>query len=172
MHVVTLTGRWTTGRGATPWGVLMRIRAALPALAGAVALTGTFLLSTPAQAAGGVTIYHVWFDSPGSDNRSNASLNAEWVQIKNTSSASISLKGWILKDVSNHRYTFPNVKIGAHKTMKVHTGSGRDTAGDKYQNRRAYVWNNTSDTAALTKANGGKVDACSWTTRDPSDKYC
>ncbi|MDX3756110.1 lamin tail domain-containing protein [Streptomyces sp. AK02-04a] len=150
----------------------MRIRAALPALAGAVALTGTFLLGTPAHAAGGVTIYHVWFDSPGSDNRSNASLNAEWVQIKNTSSTAISLKGWILKDVSNHRYTFPNVKIAAHKTMKVHTGSGRDTAGDTYQNRRAYVWNNTSDTATLTKANGGKVDACSWTTRDPSDKYC
>ncbi|MCX4407619.1 lamin tail domain-containing protein [Streptomyces sp. NBC_01340] len=150
----------------------MRIRAALPALAGVVALTGTFLLGTPAQAAGGVTIHHVWFDSPGSDNRSNASLNAEWVQIKNTGSGAISLKGWILKDVSNHRYTFPDVKIGAGKTMKVHTGSGRDTAADKYQNRRAYVWNNTSDTATLTKANGSKVDACSWTTRDPSDKYC
>ncbi|MGW3847045.1 lamin tail domain-containing protein [Streptomyces fagopyri] len=150
----------------------MRIRAALPALAGAVALTGTFLLSTPAQAAGGVTIHHVWFDSPGSDNRSNASLNGEWVQIKNTGSTSVSLKGWILKDVSNHRYTFPSVSIGAGRTMKVHTGSGTDTTADKFQHRRAYVWNNTSDTATLTKAGGSKVDSCSWTTRDPSDKYC
>ena len=149
----------------------VRIRAAVPALAGAALLTGT-LLSTPAQAAGGVTVYHVWFDSPGSDDRSNASLNAEWVQIKNTSGSAVSLKGWVLKDLSNHRYVFEDVKIGAHKTMKVHTGRGTDTASNKFQNRRAYVWNNTSDTATLTKASGTKVDSCSWTTRDPSDKYC
>ncbi|MGW0884929.1 lamin tail domain-containing protein [Streptomyces sp. NPDC002671] len=149
-----------------------RIRAALPAaLAGAALLTGT-MLSTPAQAAGGVQIYHVWFDSPGADNRSNGSLNAEWVQIKNTSGSAISLGGWVLKDASNHRYVFPNVRIGAGKYMKIHTGIGSDTGSDKYQDRRAYVWNNDADTATLTKANGTRVDSCSWTTRDPSDKYC
>ncbi|MFF4042125.1 lamin tail domain-containing protein [Streptomyces sp. NPDC001816] len=149
----------------------VRIRAALPALAGAALLTGT-LLSTPAQAAGGVHIHHVWFDSPGPDNRSNTSLNAEWVQIKNSGSSAVSLKGWILKDASNHKYVFPNVKIGAGKYMKIHTGSGSDTASNKYQGRRAYVWNNDKDTATLTKASGTKVDSCSWTTRDPSDVYC
>jgi hypothetical protein len=75
-------------------------------------------------------------------------------------------------DASNHRYTFLNVKIGAGKTMKVRTGRGTNTAANKYQNRRAYVWNNTSDTAKLSKASGTRVDSCSWTTRDPSDKYC
>ncbi|MGW0827329.1 lamin tail domain-containing protein [Streptomyces sp. NPDC002845] len=149
----------------------MRIRAALPALAGAVALTGT-LLSSPAEAAGGVIIYRVYFDSPGADNRSNASLNGEWVQIKNTKSRAVSLRNWVLKDASNHRYTFKNVKIGAGKTMKVRTGRGSDTATNKYQNRRAYVWNNTSDTATLIRSSGTKADSCSWTTRDPSDKYC
>lgn len=150
----------------------MRIRrTALPALAGAVALTGA-VLSTPAEAAGGVVIRHVWFDSPGSDTGSNASLNGEWVEIKNTSSASISLNGWILKDVANHKYTFANLRIGAGKTMKVHTGKGTNTGASKFQNRRAYVWNNTSDTATLTRANGAKVDTCKWTTSDPSDKWC
>ncbi|MGW3951998.1 lamin tail domain-containing protein [Streptomyces sp. NPDC004752] len=150
----------------------MRVRATLPAaLAGAALLTGT-LLSTPAQAAGGVTIHHVWFDSPGSDNGSNASLNGEWVQLKNTSRSAVSLKGWVLKDAANHKYVFPNLRIGAGKTVKVHTGKGSDTASHTYQNRRAYVWNNTSDTATLTKASGAKVDSCSWTTRDPSDKWC
>ncbi|GGS88061.1 lamin tail domain-containing protein [Streptomyces cinerochromogenes] len=149
----------------------VRIRAALPALAGAALLTGT-LLSTPAEAAGGVSIHHVWFDSPGSDNRSNKSLNAEWVQLRNTSGSAVSLKGWVLKDASNHKYVFPNVKIGAGKYLKIHTGSGSDTASDKYQDRRAYVWNNDRDTATLTRASGSKVDSCSWTTRDPSDKYC
>ncbi|MEV6588051.1 lamin tail domain-containing protein [Streptomyces acidicola] len=147
------------------------IRAALPALAGAVVLTGT-LLSAPAEAAGGVVIHRVYFDSPGTDDRSNTSLNAEWVQIKNTSSSAISLRNWVLKDASNHKYTFRDVKIGAGRTMKVRTGRGSDTAANKYQNRRAYVWNNTSDTATLTKANGTRADSCSWTTRDPSDKYC
>ncbi|WP_055493426.1 lamin tail domain-containing protein [Streptomyces sp. TP-A0356] len=150
----------------------MRIRAALPALAGTVALTATAFLATPAQAAGGVTIYHVWFDSPGKDDRSNKSLNAEWVQIRNNGSSAVALKGWILKDTSNHKYTFPNVKIGAHKLIKVHTGRGTNTATDLYQNRRAYVWNNTGDTATLTKPNGAKVSSCSWTRRDGSDKYC
>ncbi|MET9447536.1 lamin tail domain-containing protein [Streptomyces cinerochromogenes] len=149
----------------------VRIRAALPALAGAALLTGT-LLSTPAEAAGGVSIHHVWFDSPGSDNRSNKSLNAEWVQLRNTSGSAVSLKGWVLKDASHHEYVFPNVRIGAGKYLKIHTGSGSDTASDKYQDRRAYVWNNDKDTATLTRASGSKVDSCSWTTRDPSDKYC
>ncbi|MFF4751721.1 lamin tail domain-containing protein [Streptomyces sp. NPDC002514] len=150
----------------------MHLRATLPAaLVGAALLTGT-LLSTPAAAAGGVTIHHVWFDSPGSDNGSNASLNAEWVQLKNTSRSAVSVKGWVLKDAANHRYVFPDIRIGAGKTVKVHTGKGRNTASDRYQNRRAYVWNNTSDTATLTRASGAKVDSCSWTTRDPSDKWC
>ncbi|WP_210592829.1 lamin tail domain-containing protein [Streptomyces sp. GESEQ-35] len=151
----------------------MRIRAAfvVPALAGAMALTGS-VLSTPAQAAGGVVIRHVWFDSPGSDNGSNTSLNGEWVEIKNTSGAAISLKGWVLKDKANHRYVFPNVKIGKGKTMKVRTGKGSDTTANKYQDRGWYVWNNTSDTATLTRASGTKVDACSWTTANPSDKWC
>ncbi len=93
----------------------IRLRAALPALAGATLLAGT-LLSTPAEAAGGVRIHHVWFDSPGSDNRSNTSLNGEWVQIKNTGGSAVSLKGWVLKDASNHKYVFPNVKIAPGST--------------------------------------------------------
>ncbi|MEU3826272.1 lamin tail domain-containing protein [Streptomyces sp. SID161] len=149
----------------------VRLRAALPALAGAALVTGT-LLSTPAEAAGGVKIHHVWFDSPGSDNRSTKSLNGEWVQLRNTGRSAVSLKGWVLKDASNHRYVFPDVRIGAGKYLKVHTGSGSDTASDKYQDRRAYVWNNDRDTATLTRASGTKVSSCSWTTRDPSDKYC
>lgn len=156
-----------------PGGISMhkRIRAALPALAGAVALTGT-VLSSPAEAAGGVTIYRVYFDSPGKDTWTNTSLNGEWVQIRNTGKSAVSLKGWVLKDPDNHRYTFPDVKIGAGKYIKVRTGSGTDTTATKYQNRRAYVWNNTSDTATLLRAGGAKVDSCTWTTRDPSDKYC
>lgn len=142
------------------------------ALAGAALLTGA-ALATPAQAAGGgVMIYHVWFDSPGKDDRSNKSLNAEWVQIKNTGRTAVSLKGWVLKDTSSHRYTFKNVTIGAGKTMKIHTGTGKDTTADKFQNRRAYVWNNDGDTATLTRSSGAKVDSCTWTKRNKDHIWC
>ncbi|GGT46017.1 hypothetical protein GCM10010254_75820 [Streptomyces chromofuscus] len=119
-----------------------------------------------------MVIRHVWFDSPGSDTGADSSLNGEWVEIKNTGGSAISLRGWVLKDKANHTYVFPNVKIGAGKTLKVRTGVGSDTASNKYQDRGWYVWNNTSDTATLTKANGTRVDSCSWTTRDPSDTWC
>jgi hypothetical protein len=149
----------------------VRLRAALPALAGAALLTGT-LLSTPAQAAGGVRIHQVWYDSPGKDTRSNSSLNAEWVQIRNTGGTAVSLTGWVLKDASDHRYVFRSVSIGAGKYMKIHTGRGTDTATDKYQGRRAYVWNNDRDTATLTRSNGAKVSSCSWTKPGAGHTYC
>lgn len=152
-------------------GFFMRIRAALPALAGAVVLTGT-ILSTPAQAAGSVYIYEVYYDSPGSDGGSNASLNAEWVKIKNSTSSTVSLKNWKIKDATGHTYTFRDVKIGAGSTKKVHTGSGSDTASDKYWGSSWYVWNNTGDTAKLYKASGTKVDSCTWSSKGSGYKYC
>ncbi|MFM9443555.1 lamin tail domain-containing protein [Streptomyces acidiscabies] len=150
----------------------MRVKHLCAALGGAALLFGT-ALSTPAQAAGGgVELYHIWFDSPGKDTRTNASLNAEWVQLKNTSKKAVNVKGWVLKDASNHKYTFKNITVGPGKTVKIHTGSGKDTATDTFQNRKAYVWNNDGDTATLTKANGSKVDTCSWTKKTKDHKWC
>lgn len=57
------------------------------------------------QAAGLLRIYKIYYDSPGSDTRSNTSLNAEYVQVKNSTSRGVSLKGWTVSDASNHRYT-------------------------------------------------------------------
>lgn len=148
-----------------------RIRAALPALAGAVALTGT-LLSSPAEAAGRVYIYHVYYDSPGSDRGSNASLNAEWIRIKNTTSATVSLKGWKIKDKTGYTYTFGDVKVGAGNSKKVHTGKGTNDAYHKYWGHSWYVWNNTGDTATLYKASGTKADDCSWSSLGSGYKYC
>ncbi|MFD5077035.1 lamin tail domain-containing protein [Streptomyces sp. NPDC058371] len=149
----------------------MRIRAALPALAGAVALTGTFLGTAPAHAAGSVFIYEVYYNSPGSDHGSNASLNAEWVRVKNSTSAAVSLKNWKIKDNTGYTYTFGDVKVGAGHSKKVHTGVGTNNAYDKYWGRGWYVWNNTGDTAKLYKANGTKVDSCTWS-NSGSYKYC
>jgi hypothetical protein len=40
-----------------------------------------------------VIIYEVYYDSPGSDHGSHASLNAEWIIIKNTRSTTVALNG-------------------------------------------------------------------------------
>lgn len=136
------------------------------------ALTAAAVLAPaiPAQAAPAIGIYRVWYDSPGKDTRTNKSLNAEWVQIKNSSKTARSLKGWTLRDKSGHVYTFGAFTLKAGKTMKVHTGSGTNTAANRFQGRKAYVWNNTGDKATLKTASGGAVDSCSW--GKGVSKYC
>ncbi|MDP9868239.1 hypothetical protein J2S55_007505 [Streptosporangium brasiliense] len=44
----------------------------------------------------------VYYDSPGSDLRSNASLNGEYVVIKNTTRTAIDLAGWTLRDKTGY----------------------------------------------------------------------
>ncbi|GAA4606189.1 hypothetical protein GCM10023195_22040 [Actinoallomurus liliacearum] len=137
----------------------------------ALAVTATLFSALPAQAASSVQIYRVYYDSPGSDNRSNTSLNAEWVQIINRGSTSRSLTGWKLRDRTGYTYTFGSFRLGARKTVYVHTGRGTDTTKNRYWGRRAYVWNNTGDTAYLRSPSGSLIDKCSWGSSG-SSRYC
>ncbi|MFD7447174.1 lamin tail domain-containing protein [Streptomyces sp. NPDC059909] len=139
----------------------MKLRYATSAAALAAAVAGGLLTAAPAEAAGGVSIYRVYYNSPGTDNRSNTSLNAEWVQLYNSSTSAISIKDWKLRDAAGWTYTFTGT-IGAKSYVKVHTGKGTNTAGHRYWGRAAYVWNNTGDTAYLRKPTGTLVDSCSW----------
>lgn len=41
---------------------------------------------------------------------------------------------------------------------RIHTGQGRDTDSDLYQDRRHYVWDNRSDTATLRNDRGRFID--------------
>src|SRR5690349_4857523 len=72
----------------------------------AAAVTALGVMAAPAEAASAVQIYRVYFDSPGKDTRSNTSLNAEWVQLFNTSKTSRQLKGMKLRDRTGYTYTF------------------------------------------------------------------
>ncbi|MDX5569490.1 lamin tail domain-containing protein [Streptomyces sp. ID05-04B] len=109
-----------------------------------------------------VEISAVQADSPGRDDRSNRSLNKEWVELTNTTRQSVNLDGWTLTDDSGHRYTFNHYRLAARATVRIHTGDGRDTRTDLYQDRRAYVWNNDHDTATLRNDRGRLVDDESW----------
>ncbi|MFI7179736.1 lamin tail domain-containing protein [Streptomyces spororaveus] len=109
-----------------------------------------------------VEISRVQADSPGRDDRSNRSLNNEWVEITNTTRDGINLRGWTLRDSDGNRYRFDNVRIGARATIRIHTGNGRDTRTDLFQDRRNYVWDNGSDTATLRDDRGRTVDTETW----------
>jgi hypothetical protein len=99
-------------------------------------------------------ISSIQYDSPGTDRGSNASLNAEWVKITNSSGSAKTLTGWRLSDASGHVYKFPTVKLPAAASVKVHTGSGSNNTGNLYWRASSYIWNNTGDTATLRTASG------------------
>ncbi|MFF5490737.1 lamin tail domain-containing protein [Streptomyces virginiae] len=109
-----------------------------------------------------VEISRVQADSPGREDRSNRSLNAEWVEITNTTRDRINLRGWTLRDREGNRYRFDNVRIAPRATIRIHTGHGRDTRTDLFQDRRDYVWDNNSDTATLRDDRGRTVDTETW----------
>ncbi|MEV5158477.1 lamin tail domain-containing protein [Streptomyces sp. NPDC053728] len=113
----------------------------------------------PAQRSA-VVLGKVQYDSPGRDNGSNRSLNAEWVTVTNTSRHAVNLRGWTLSDESRRTYRF-DLRLPARSSVRVHTGVGRDTRHDVYQDRRNYVWDNR-DTATLRDNRGNKVDSKSW----------
>src|SRR4051794_11107241 len=90
--------------------------------ASAVLLTGA-LAATPAQAAPALRFHGAQCDSPGSDTRTNTSLNAEWISLINSGSSGVALKGWTIRDASRHVYTFGNVTIpGNGGRIWLHTG--------------------------------------------------
>jgi hypothetical protein len=112
----------------------------------------------------GIKIREIYFDSPGTDDGSNKSLNAEWVEIKNTGTVAKALTGWTLRDASGHVFKFPTFKLKPGKSVKVHTGKGSNSSTDLYWRSSSYIWNNDGDTATLKKKKSGTVASkCSYT---------
>ncbi|WP_327365707.1 lamin tail domain-containing protein [Streptomyces sp. NBC_01217] len=107
-----------------------------------------------------VVLGAIQYDSPGFDNGTNRSLNSEWVTVTNTSRYPVNLRGWTLSDESRNTYRF-NLWLAGRSSVRVHTGIGRDTSRDIYQDRRSYVWD-ANDTATLRDARGYRVDSTSW----------
>ncbi|MEV7130651.1 lamin tail domain-containing protein [Streptomyces sp. NPDC093260] len=151
-------------------GILVTVSTAVRGLT-AAALTAaavTASVAVPASAADhraprpSVQISRVQADSPGRDDRSTRSLNAEWVEITNTTRKTVNLNGWTLSDQDGHTYTFHHYRLDGRSTVRVHTGTGRDARHDLYQDRRAYVWNNSFDTATLRNEHHRFVDSRFW----------
>ncbi|MGH3503605.1 MAG: lamin tail domain-containing protein [Nocardioidaceae bacterium] len=121
------------------------------------------MAASPAEAAGHARITKVYFDSPGADHRTNHSLNAEWVRVKNTTHHQITMTGWRLHDRGRkHTYHFRRFHLAAGDHVKIHTGRGHDTKHNLHWGLRNYVWNNTGDKAYLNNSHKHRVDTCKW----------
>jgi hypothetical protein len=152
--------------------VRITARAVGLALVGVLLAGGLLAVQPSASAAPCVRIYRIWYNSPGPDNGSNASLNAEWIQLKNYCRTGRSLTRWNIQDAVRHTYVFGDFGLGGGRLVKLHTGRGKNTATDVYWGRRAYVWNNDKDTAYLYNRRGGLVDTCSYNNRHADNVYC
>jgi Lamin Tail Domain len=120
------------------------------------------LLAVPAWASAAICITKIQYNSPGTDDGSNSSLNQEYVVIKNTGTRARSLRGWTLKDRAGHEYTFPTFRLGGGKTVKIHTGRGTNDSNDLYWRSGAYIWNNDGDKAFFRTSGGTLVDTCAY----------
>src|SRR6266540_3488035 len=119
-----------------------------------------------------VVIHEIYYNSPGTDDGSNSSLNGEWIQLKNTSGSKISLNGWTVRDTAGHVYTFGSYSIGASSTVKIHTGSGSNGSTNRYWNQGWYVWNNDTDKATLKDSKASTLDTCSYNNASRSYVMC
>ncbi|MFJ3829085.1 lamin tail domain-containing protein [Streptomyces sp. NPDC090046] len=105
-----------------------------------------------------IVIGDVQHDSRGRDNRA---LNREWVEVKNTGRQAVNLRGFTLTDRQGNRYRFAGLRLDGRSSVKVHTGQGRDTRRDVYQDRRHQIWDER-DTATLRDDRGRVIDTETW----------
>lgn len=128
-------------------------------------------LAPPGSAA--IRITKIYYNSPGVESGSNASLNGEWITIKNTGNRERQLKGWKIRDVAGNVFRFLSFKLPAGTTVKIHTGKGPDTfPRHLYWKLETYVWDNDKDKATLRNAAGNIVDTCSYNNASASYKVC
>lgn len=115
-----------------------------------------------------VSIEFIFYNSPGRDTGSNASLNAEYVILENNTNHRVTITHWTLTDRAHHTYTFGRRTLAAHGIVFVHTGRHRNQGFHVYWGRHHYAWSNTGDTATLRNAAGVVKDRCSYS--DPQQR--
>lgn len=137
-------------------------KAVVALVATVIAAVASVVVAAPASAAGNVIIYRAYYNSPGTDTRTNASLNAEYILLRNTSGVAKVITGWTLRDKQNHVYKFPTTRLNPGQYITVHTGRGTNNAAHRYWGSGNYIWNNTGDAAYLRTPTGTLIDSCSW----------
>lgn len=145
----------------------------------AVLVSAMMLVGWAGAASAGILIKKINYDGAGPEDGSNKSLNAEYLVIKNKGSRAKKMGGWKIVDKrpnspgGDRVYRFPKFKLGAGKTVKVHTGRGSNNKRHLYWGLTTYVWGNDNDTAYLYNRSGKEIDQCSYDSKTkPSPASC
>lgn len=160
----------STGLGHV--GTSRRARLGRAATAAVVSLLAVVCAAAPADAATTVKISRIYYNSPGSDTRTNASLNAEYVTLLNLTGVTQVITRWTIRDAQAHVYTFPTTSIPAHGTVTLHTGKGVNSGSQRYWQQANYIWNNDRDTAYLRNSAGAAIFTCSYNSTAAAYKNC
>lgn len=114
----------------------------------------------------------------------NAKLNGEWITLTNTTSRAITIGGYRVSDNGGiHTYVIPaKFSLGAKKSVRLHTGIGRNTSTDLYWGQtvsgrkparlNAFIWNNSADTATLKSNTGQTLHTCVYKRTASGYKAC
>jgi hypothetical protein len=129
------------------------------------------VIITP-EPASAIRISRIYYNSPGPDTGTNKSLNAEFVRLRNTSRTATQLRGWSIHDADGHVYRFGRLALRPGATVTVHSGRGRNTANNRYWQRRRYIWDNSSELARLHRADGTLADQCRYDNSHANQVKC
>jgi uncharacterized protein YdeI (BOF family) len=144
----------------------MRTRHVLAAAATAAGLIAA-VAAAPAQAAeysSALKLKGVQYDAPGSDsnNCSTGNTKDEYLTIKNySSSATVNLKGYVVKDATGNRFTFTaghSLQPGDYVKLRGGKGTDSDAKNVVYRQNCNFMWNNDKDTIYLYKPSGSRAD--------------
>jgi Lamin Tail Domain len=131
------------------------------------------LLAMPSTGLAAIKIKRINFDPAGSDTGNNSHLNKEYVVISNTGNSGRQLRRWRLFDQGRiHTFRFPRFKLRANRSVKIHTGRGRDNRFNLYWGLGNYVWNNDGDKATLKTKGGRTASRCSYSSTASSPRRC
>ena len=92
---------------------------------------------------------------PDPKGRDEDHLNDEWIEITNPGGSAVDLAGWSVADeTTSNRFELPARSLAAGATLRIHTGSGADTAIAAYLDQRDPVWSNSGETVLVADPAG------------------
>ncbi|MEU9356249.1 lamin tail domain-containing protein [Streptomyces griseoloalbus] len=152
----------------------MRTRTILAAAvtAGTLAALIPAVSAQAAEYSSALKIRGIQYDAPGRDsnNCSTGNTDEEYLTIKNySSSATVNLKGYVVKDAAGNRFTFTaSHYLQPGDSIKLRGGHGTDSDAKNvvYRDNCNFLWNNDKDTIYLYKPSGARADVHSYTKRD------
>lgn len=121
---------------------------------------------TPTKASGPFRIARIHYEQ-------SATLNSEYLVVKNVSSHRHRLTGYVILDPNDRqRYRFPRTVLKPGASVTLHTGHGRNRLHHRYWGQDEPMWNNDGDTAVLKKPSGRVADRCSYDGTEGGTKVC